>query len=69
MKELTPEEKLQKIIVCINENQADYISVNKLKDIIGIESTSKTRQSKLFMPGVVYKEYHESKEYKENYIS
>lgn len=68
-KELTPEEKLQKIIDYIIENKSDYVSVSKLMDIIGIESTLYKKQSKFYMPSKVYKEFHEWEEYKENFIS
>lgn len=68
-KEVTPEEKLQKIIDLIIEDKSDNISINKLKDIIGIEPTFHKNVSKPFMPSTAYKEFHNSKEYKENYIS
>ncbi len=67
--ELTTEEKLQKIIDQITKNESDYISVKKLMDIIGIEPNYIKKRSKPFMPSEVYKEFHASKEYKENYIS
>jgi negative regulator of genetic competence, sporulation and motility len=68
-KELTPEEKLQKIIDYIIENKSDYVSVSKLMDIISIESTFYKKQLKFYMPNKINKEFHESEEYKENYIS
>ena len=68
-KKLTPEEKLQKIIDYINENKSDYINVNILMEIIDNESTLFKRQSKLFIPGEKFSEFHEDYEYKENYIS
>jgi negative regulator of genetic competence, sporulation and motility len=68
-KELTPEEKLQKIIDYIIENKSDYVSVSKLMDIIGIESTLYKKQSIFYMPSKVNKEFHECEEYKENFIS
>jgi len=68
-KELTPEEKLQKIIDQINENESDYISAKKIMDIIGIDPTFHKKHSILYIPSEIYKEFHETKEYKENYIS
>ena len=68
-KEVTPAEKLQKIIDLIIQDKSDNISINKLKDIIDIEPTFHKNVSKPYMPSAVYKEFHNSKEYKENYIS
>lgn len=68
-KELTPEEKLQKIINQIIEERSDYISVNKLMDIIGIEPTLRKNIRNPYMPSTYYKKAHMCEEYKENYIS
>ena len=68
-KELKPEEKLQKIISQVAEERSNYISVNKLMDILGMEPTLRKNETKPFMPGPVYKEFQNRQEYKESYIS
>jgi hypothetical protein len=68
-KELTPEEKLQEIINQIIEERSDYISVNKLMDIIGIEPTPQKNVRNPYMSNTLNKKSHNCNEYKENYIS
>lgn len=68
-KELTAEEKLQRIIDQITEVKSDSISVNKLKDIIGIGSGRGRHAGNPYITGMVYKEYENVMEYKESYIS
>jgi GTP1/Obg family GTP-binding protein len=68
-KDLTAEEKLEKIIDLMNKDKADSININILKNIIGIDPAYHKKRSKPFMPGIEYKVYHKNNEYKENFIS
>jgi hypothetical protein len=68
-KELTAEEKLQKIIDLMNKDKADSININILKNIIGIDPAYHKKRSKSFMPSLEYKGFHKNNGYKENFIS
>jgi hypothetical protein len=67
--ELKPEEKLQKIINQISEERSNYISVNKLMDILGIEPNFRKNLTKPFMPNSTFEEYTKRPDYRESYIS
>jgi hypothetical protein len=67
--ELTSEEKLRKIVKEIIEARSDNISVKKLIEIIGFEPPSYKKTSNPFLSRGLYKEFHSSNEYKEDYIS
>jgi hypothetical protein len=62
-KELKPEEKLQKVINQIIKERSNYISVDKLMDILGIEPILRDNITKSLMTD------SGNKEFKESYIS
>ncbi len=66
---LTPEEKLRKILSEINEAKSNYISINKLRDIIGVENSLHKNVPDPYGSGGIHKEFHSSNEYIENCIS
>ena len=68
-KELTPEEKLQKITKEIIGAKSNYINVNKLVEIIGFDNPFHENVSNPYISREGYKELHNTNEYKENYIS
>jgi len=69
MKELTAEEKLRKILNEINEARSNYISVNKLIDIIGIKTPSYKNITNPYESREENREFLSSDNYIENYIS
>ena len=69
MKELTAEEKLRKILNEINEAKSNYISVNKLIDIIGIKTPSYKNITNPYESREENREFLSSDNYIENYIS
>ena len=69
MKELTAEEKLRKILNEINEARSNYISVNKLIDIIGIKTPSYKNITNPYESREENREFLNSDNYIENYIS
>ena len=69
MKELTAEEKLLKILNEINEARSNYISVNKLIDIIGTKSPFFKNITNPYESREENREFHSSDTYIENYIS
>lgn len=68
-KDLTTEEKLQRIVDLMSKEKADAINVDILKKIIGTYPAYPKNRSKSYLQGSANKVSQKNYEYKENYIS